>query len=594
MPLASIDEYGKVAEESPVDLEKVTAEVLTATHPIYDICIKDWLKYLDFYEGQNLGQYVHQHTRESDDSHRERVKRLAFRNFCGPVVDLYVHYIFSKPIVRTPLSKQGVQDKEHQVGHLRVLQGGKNGYGISEEWEASLKNVDRKGMPIDRFMADAARFAFVFGHVFIVADMPRIQDQPRTEAERKQRGLRPYYGLYFPTEATNWELDEDMRLRWIRFRELPVTDMNPWTSRTREAKKAIQILADPTLARGKQTFASPGLARYRTWTKDYWAVHDVDGQKVQLADYGEHGLGEVPVVPVYNRRSSRYGFVGRSLLADVCPLNQEILNLDSLVNESIYQSVINILVMGKQQGNQTEIVLSAKNVLEYTGDRPPYFLTPSVAPLSYMDARIQGFQTEIFRLAKLGGGLGLEPRQTSSGIALAFEFNETNKTLAERADELQAGENLIHRMWFLWMGMSSVPSTDYPDDFSVQSFDDELRLLTAARQGVRSPTFRREMEKRAVKHILPNISEELMDRILLEIDSIADSIESFSGPVYYDPLTQEVKQPGAGTPAVGPLAPYLRQGEEASEGAAEEAPDAQPPEQEPNSGEPVTQAAQEQ
>lgn len=554
----------------------VSAKVLTATHPIYDQFINRWLQFLDLYEGENLGKYIHRHARESSTSHEERVKRIAYRNFCAPVVDLYVHYLFSKPITRTageravtlPSERRREAPVLRQKGTLTLIQGGKEAptsgggkpnTGTDGDWERWLLDVDHNGSTIDRFMADVARFAFIFGHMFVVPDMPRVDAPPRNEAERRQLKLEPYLVYYFPTEVPNWDLDDQGKLLWARLREFPGGGVGPFGERrTTQLGRAQQIstYADPSLGRvDRRHYLTnrPTRARYRTWTRDRWVVHEVDKDRVTLVAEGRHNLGQVPLVPVYNRRYSRYPFVGQSLISDVSLLNTEILNLDSLINEAVYQSVINILVLGRQPQDSEEIIIGANNVLEYAGDKPPYFLTPSTAPLAYMESRIQGMREEIYRLAKLGGGLGLEPRSVPSGVAAAFEFNETNKVLAERGDELESAEDSIHDLWYRWMGAQRHGVIDYPDDFSVQSFEEELRLATQTKQSLRSPTARREMEKRVAKRILHNVSEETMARIIFETDVVPESVESFTGPVYYDPMTQQVKQPGTDSAPVGVL-----------------------------------------
>jgi hypothetical protein len=299
-------------------------------------------------------------------------------------------------------------------------------------------------------------------------------------------------------------------------------------------------------------------ARYRTWTRDEWRIHDVEGNQVTFVDSGKNPLGEVPVVVVYNRPSSRYGFLGQSLLYDIARLNIAILNLDSLIDESVYQSVLNILVIGRQPDEREELVTGPNNVLEYAGDRPPYFLSPSTAPIAFMEDRIQRFREEIYRLAKLGGGLGLEPRSAPSGVALAFEFNETNAVLAERADELENAEQGVHRLWYKWLDADFRGLIDYPDDFAVQSFQEELQLVTAGKQAIRSPLFRKELEKRAARRLLRNAAPDLIDEIGREVDFIPEAVESFTGPVFYDPLAQAIKQPTDPNP-IGQLGQLLEQ-----------------------------------
>lgn len=535
----------------PDMLDAIGVRTLTRTHPLYARMLPAWVSYLDLYEGENLHRYIHRHARESRESHAMRAKRIIYRNFCAPVVDLYLHYIFSKHITRQP---------------------GTSPTPIAEEWARFLTDVDRRHGTIDAFMTQVARCALIFGHVFVLVDVPYTSRQPHNEAERRAMLLSPYCSLYFPTEAVNWALDDDGKLLWIRFRE-PLPDQadpfQPFSVRDIRA----MIEEDPLLSLP----ASPApavwarrtsRARYRTWTRTEWAIHEVRGDNVACVAYGEHGLGEVPVVPVYNRRSARYPFIGQSLISDISKLNIGILNIDSMIDEAVYQQTINILVIGRQPTDADEIIIGTNNVLEYSGDRPPYFLSPSTAPVAFMEERIARMREEIYRLAKLGGGLGLEPRGSPSGIALAFEFNETNAVLAERADELERAEREIHRLWHRWFGIDWDGAVDYPNDFSIQSFLEELQIVTVGGDAIRSPTFRRALEKRAARRILRNADAETLSQIEREIDFIPEMIRSFSGPVFYDPILQEIRLPGMPNPigALREMAEGAQQGAEPQQG----------------------------
>lgn len=569
----------KIKPESRLD-ESITVSGLTATHPKYDQYLADWIRYLDLYEGENLERYIFKHDRESTRSWNARKKRIVYRNFCAPVVDLYLHYIFSKAITRAAsraahekLQAEKEQQREEQneqrtkgakVLPFRRPAASGTGGSSAAEWEAWQKDVDRRRTPIDRFMVDAERWALVFGHAFVLMDLPSTKNKPRNEEERKQMALRPYASLYFPTEAINWDLDEDLRLEWIRFREPTSGGSNPFgpdkAPQYGGARLVTSADQDPNRRASSALYREQVVndVQYRTFTRKGWYLHEIKGNQVFTVDEGVYpaGFNQVPVVPIYNRRSSRYPFVGVSLLSDIARLNIEILNIDSLIQEGVYQQTLNILTMGKQQGNQKEITLSEQNVLEYTG-QPPYFLSPSTAPISFMEDRIQRMREEISRIAKLGGGLGLEPRGSQSGIALAYEFNETNAVLAEKANEIEMGETAMHEAWFKWMGAEWQGIVDYPNEFSVQSFQEEIDLVTKAGDAMRSPTARKEMEKRALKKILHNVNDEIRDQIEFEIDFIPESVKTFSGPIFFDPIKQQWNTPGAGNPPIGVLGELL-------------------------------------
>ena len=500
---------------------QVDPAVFNATHPLYDKYIAKWIKYLDFYEGQNLEQYVHRHQRESIDSRRDRARRLVYRNFCAPVIDLYAHYIFSKQVARK-LGEISIRIKRQAGGQRTPPEGIPRG-SLDEEWSLWLHNVDRHGSTMTRFMSDMCRYAQVFGHVFVVVDFPIAQQQFQSDQDRQKAQAQPYLSYYFPTDAPDWSMDEHGELNWIRFREPIEDDLDPFA--VKETHKRRQQV----LGRADIRFRHPhqisnyrdtwNNLRYITWTRTHWYVHEIQEGRSSLTRSGRHNMGIVPVILVYNRETARNDFIGQSLISDIADLNQSIMNLDSLIDESIYQSVLSILVMGRQQDTRQSVTLSAKKVLEYDGDRPPFFISPSTAPLSFMEDRITRFSESINRLAKLGGGLGLQPRSVPSGVALSFEFNETNSVLSERADQLEAAEYKIHTLWYYWLGGEFHGTIDYPDDFEVKSFNEELNLLTAGQGVIRSGTYQREMEKRVAARILKSENEDIREQVNREIDA---------------------------------------------------------------------------
>ena len=542
----------------------ISVPVLRAQHPLYSIYIQRWLKYLDLYEGEHLDQYLHKHTRESNASFQERLKRLAYRNYCNPVVDLYIHYVFAKKINRELPGGHQV-DITTQEGMAGENKEKPQLSGVDKEWEEWLHDVDRNGMNINQFMAKAGRYAQVFGHVFLLVDYPRItqDNQPASEAERIAKGFNAYAKLYYPTEAPNWAVDDRGRLAWIRFREIVPDDHDPFSlpdnmfdivSKRREVEGRAQH-SDAHSGIGGTRIDLHSLRkeiRYRTWTRDSWFLHKVHGDTVELLGKGRHNLGEVPVVPLYNRETSRHQFIGQSLLVNIAGLNQTILNLDSLINEAEYQSTLNLLVMEEQGVEKDEVIIGTNNVLAYSGERPPFFISPSTAPLAFMQNRIVQFREEIYRLAKFGGGLGLEPRGAPSGVSLAFEFNETNAMLSERADELESAEYRMHELWYKWREAEFHGSVDYPDDFSIQSLQDDLTLLMTAKRVLRSPTARRELEKQTQSRVLKGASPDLINTAEKEVDTIPEfdlehqllQLKQAKAGLAQPPAQPQAQQPG--------------------------------------------------
>lgn len=536
-------------------------ETLTALHPLYKRNIELWDKSIDFAEGDNVSRYIHRHPRESEEAYGMRRRRIAFRNFVDPILSLNCAYLFSKPITRdaTP-SRKSLEFRDVKQSLTisgRALPRGvpalpRSPKKLEVQWKQFLYDVDRQGHSIDRFMRKVAYWTLGLGAVHVLVDLPRIQAAPQSKAEERELGLQPYFAMYLPTTLVNWEIDHENRFQWVRFREPITDDIGPFDRKaTRERRlyeeilqSAMQVVPRANDPQGRYTQAArPARAMYRTITRDSWTLHEVDNGKIIPRGSGRHDMGIVPLVTFYNRQGARFPIIGRPETKDIVGLNQDILNLDSLINEAVYQQVLNILVMRRQQNPQKEIIVGPENVLTYTGDVAPFFITASTAPLQFMESRIQGLIGEIYRLARFSGRQGLDVQAVPSGVAATVEFNETDRNLAEKAEELQNAEWELHALWHRYYGVSFDGTVDYPDTFQVRSFQEELQQITQAKTTIRSDRFVRELEKRCARRILSNLPQETLDTIEFEIDVIPASISSFSGPVWYDPMTQEVRQP---------------------------------------------------
>src|SRR5207237_8895797 len=107
------------------------------------------------------------HLRDNDTSLSLRKNRLYYLNYTQPLVSLYVHYIFSKPAIRkeSPQEVLSTQAWEGDILAAESLASGEGELGSLpenpqlSEWVTWLKNVDRQGTSIDRYMADASRYA---------------------------------------------------------------------------------------------------------------------------------------------------------------------------------------------------------------------------------------------------------------------------------------------------------------------------------------------------------------------------------------------------------------------------------------------------
>jgi len=447
----------------------VTKEELEKTHPHYDAWVKEWIFYIRSYLGGVLyknADYLLQHPFESSTNYRRRKEIAYYYNYCGPIIDIFVSHLFRRSVKR-------------DYGEL----------ALDPLFNSFLKDADHNGSNFAQFMRDAQRFASVYGRVSILVDSP--VNYARTRAEAISGDIRPYVSLITPENMLDWS-----------FTRLP---------------SGKSVLEKVKIQEGDNT--------YRIWTREFWELWEVDNESgdVHLNGFGEHKLGVVPVVTLYNKRSTT-PMVGSSDLQDIADINKNIYYLCSDAKEIIENTAFPMLAMpyGKS-GNEEEKEIGPRNILQYDPSEPnakPYWLEPPHSSLTEIREWVRQDIGEIHRIAKLGGVKTVEDfSHMRSGVAIELEYQQLYATLSEKADNIEQAESQVLDLWARWSGGRFEGVIDYPDDFSVKDMARDLdNAIKAQSAVVDSVTFRKELQKKLATTILPKVDEALKSRIMGEID----------------------------------------------------------------------------
>lgn len=475
--------------DSVQDAEKVftpegkmdRAEALLYEHPDYEEYIQKWTKYADCYLARDLSKYVTRHPREHEDTYKARLERLYYYNYVASIVDLFVSYLFQSGINRT------INSSDPEVKSI-----------IDE----ILEDATRQGMNYNLFVDIAATFAQIYGHIGILVDMPRTDQKGMTVEERKKAKHRPYLQIFHPHQLLDWEMDDVGQFEWIKL-EIGPPSGRQW---------------DVPVADNTRYFV---IWDKQKWTK--YAVQD-NGEKeeavVTVLGEGEHKLGIVPFAVIRNEHSLAHDWFGESAIRDISDINISILNWCSFSDEEIANRCLNILVMQRDE-NDKAIEISHYNVLEYPeGANAPQYLTPGETPLKLIQEQINQARDEIYRIAKMGGSTGLlGVREATSGIAYAFEFNETNQSLARKAEFMEQGEKDIWRCIAAWLQKDIETIILYPREFGVDDFLSELRILLECRTTLTSTTAIKEREKKLLNKMFCKEKQALRETMMQEVDN---------------------------------------------------------------------------
>ncbi len=446
----------------------MTIEELELTHEDYDALMDEWAFYIRAYFGGKMyrdGDYLLQHPFESTTNYSRRKEIAYYYNYCGPIVDIFVSHLFRK-------------DAKRDYGSLTT----------DPLFDAFWWDADLEGSNFTQFMRDAQRFASIYGRVSIIVDKPIVTTS--TEAEAREHDIRPYLSIITPENLVDWSYER--------------------------------------LASGKTVLSMVKIKesddRYRIWTRDGWELWTVDEDMVHLTASGEHTLGAVPVVNLYNKRSG-IKMVGISDIQDIADINKNIYYLCSDAKEIIENTAFPMLAVPFEKGGNTEErETGPTNIMQFDPAEPnakPYWLEAPHSSLSEIREWVKQDIAEIHRIAKMGGVKATEDfAQSRSGVAIELEYQQLHATLAEKADNLEQAEGQILELWSRWQGKSFDGMVDYPDDFSVRDVTRELdNVIKAKNASIDSRTFSKEIDKKIVDAVLPKIDEEVRMEIDKEIES---------------------------------------------------------------------------
>jgi len=252
----------------------MTPEELKATNLVYDENIVDWKRNRAAYDGADamvdVG-FISKHERESEVAWQRRKAELYGFGYSASVVDLFNHYLFRKP----PTREYG------------------DSLASDKLFEAFLDDADFDGNDLDAFLKESARMAGIYGHVGILVDTPGYV--ANSLADALDHGVYPYLGMYLPTSILDWKHE-----------------------RNEFGRKQLTYL---------KLYDDQGV--YYIWTPEMWEqweiVENKEGsESVRLVAQGQHDLGEIPFVWVYNSKDPGRE-VGTSDLQAIAPIDASVI-----------------------------------------------------------------------------------------------------------------------------------------------------------------------------------------------------------------------------------------------------------------------------
>lgn len=413
-----------------------------------------------------------QHPKETDKDYIERLKMSYYYNFCSPIIDIYTNHLFKQPIIEDFADIKDVVDLRRD-------------------------NIDNKDGSITEFRKEVAELAQLYGHIFVVADTPRFDGVVRTKADLINNKLLPYFTIHHPQNILNWALDEFGRPYWVLISESKDANISPE-------------------AYSKE---NQSITYYRLWTRTDWTLYN---EKYEQIDGETHNVGTVPITCFFDRQSKKArNFLGISAIADIAFIARDVYNSCSELKQILRDQTFAFLAVQGDTSDYDAVSVGTSKGLLYPRDtnKPEYISPPSSNAETYFN-HIDRQVTKMFQMAKLEGGSVQPPDAIQqSGVSKAWDFNQTNSALSKKASNLEDGEMKLWQLFARWVDKDFTGSIQYPNEFSIQSLNEDLDEAEKLMKIQLGNEFNKEIKKGIIKKKFPRMNEKDLNKLIKDMES---------------------------------------------------------------------------
>ena len=442
--------------------------------------------------------YLWSHERESSNRFDDRQKRLGHFPLFQPVCDIHTDAVMRK----------GLQFE-----------------GITPAWEPLIKDADLRGGSLDMLTRNALSWALAMSRMHAVVDFTKLDAAPRTVAEQRAWGVRPWINLITPLDLINWALDEEGNFLWAVVRELEPDWREPGQP-------------DP----GRQYW-------YRMWDRDGWILYgqprDAHGAQgsMQVMDSGRHDLGRVPITTLWTDHDPGKTMFTQSVFASLQRMDRVVLNLLSLLHEIDYgQTFTTWFFPDEERQGIGSVEMGIHNAV--TGPTAPVALSPDEQMAAGLMTRIK----EHIHLARMASGASRgsaeQSKEGRSGEAYSYESEQKRHQMSRLAQNTEEWVNETLDVAAQWLGVPTalVPQAHLPTNFDMKTLGRKVNeALTFSKLDVGAG---------AMVYIKRNLGEQL----LKEWGAGNDDIEGMLSEIdeHTQKLMEDPKDPLSGGPAFGP------------------------------------------
>ncbi len=442
--------------------------------------------------------YLDQFPREDAKKFSKRIDVSHYVNYTGPIGEIFLAYVNKEE-----MNRDGIE-----------------GSALAP-W---LENVDGKGNDWEMLQRTVVRArAALLGWCPVVFDKPRAPDREMSRVEAEALGLQ---------------------LRAIALYPCNILD---WTQAENGALTAAKIRTDH--------WVRPDLLQPAVREEHYaiWYTDRVIRQVVTVDHEGRESLGapeefthDLGMIPLESFRAvdsaDDMELRGPSIIGDVATVNRRIYNLDSECDDHIRGQVFAVLAIPVEDTSAPlgEMVLGNDNAIKvpHESKQSVHFAAPPASVAETIEKRREVLVREIYRGARLE--YAKPTGVTTSGIARAYEFEQTNRRLGAIATGFAMSEQRALRMVSKLLGDDDPKVTvTAPSDFSVEDMATEIENVMSANTLDLGATATIEMKRRTVRRMLPNLPAATAAQIEDELDAQRAQIEADKA------MAREVAEAGA-------------------------------------------------
>jgi hypothetical protein len=428
--------------------------------------------------------YLDQFPREELNKFDKRIDIAHYTNYVGPILDLLLSYIN-----KAAVNRQSVP------------------YNV-EEW---VQNADGHGTPWDTLKREvivprAAALGWcpvLFDVVGTAGEYGAGEDFSR--ARRDELGISVRAIPLYPLNVIDFFCDDGGALVALKLR---------------------------TAHTVRSDLLSVGVSeeRYSLWYPDRvikYTVRTEDGKQPEIHSTQEiaHSYGTIPLVSFRAKATPEDRLRGVSMVANSAIAARSLFNLESEMRDHIRNQVFATLgiPVSDMATNVGEIVSGTGSAIKVPHDSKMglHYVAPPASCAETLERRMEVTVREIYRTEQVEHAKATGT-QASSGIARAYEFEQTNKRLGGAAMTLARAEQEALRLVGSMLGDANAQSltVSSPTDFSVEDLASEIDGVLTALTLKLGPTADTEMKRRLIGRMLPNLPVSTQEAIDSELDDL--------------------------------------------------------------------------